>query len=145
STGLGGLGISWEACPALTEVEEVVVRWMADLTGLDDGWKGTIQDTASTACLVALLSARERATGFSQEAGGLAGHGREGPLLTVYCSDEAHSSVRKGALLAGFGEDNLRRIPLEPVRRGLDVELLRQAMAGDRDEGRRPAAVVATV
>jgi aromatic-L-amino-acid decarboxylase len=62
SSGLGTLGISWESCPALTEVEEVVCDWMRQLTGLSDQWQGCIQDTASTACLTALLVARERAS-----------------------------------------------------------------------------------
>ena len=60
SSGLGTLGISWESCPALTEVEDVVCDWMRQLTGLSDSWEGCIQDTASTACLTALLIARER-------------------------------------------------------------------------------------
>jgi aromatic-L-amino-acid decarboxylase len=142
STGLGALGISWESCPALTEVEEVVVGWMQELTGLDSGWHGTIQDTASTACLVALLSARERATGYSLERGGLQAEDRP---MTVYCSVEAHSSVRKAALLAGFGEANLRLVGLERERRGMDLTALARAMAEDQADGRRPAAVVATV
>lgn len=142
STGLGALGISWESCPALTEVEEVVVGWMQELTGLDPGWRGTIQDTASTACLVALLSARERVTAYGLERGGLQA---EPSALTVYCSAEAHSSVRKAALLGGFGQANVRLIGLEPGRRGLDLAALRRAMADDRDAGLRPAAVVATV
>ena len=58
SSGLASLGISWESSPALTEVEEVVVDWLRDLTGLSDAWSGVIQDTASTACLVAMLAAR---------------------------------------------------------------------------------------
>ena len=73
SSGLGNLGISWESSPALTEVEEVVCDWMRQLTGLSEAWSGTIQDTASTACMVALLTARERATDHSQAGGGLPG------------------------------------------------------------------------
>ena len=61
SSGMGTLGISWESCPSLTEVEEVTVNWMRELVGLSDAWQGTIHDTASTACLTALLAARERA------------------------------------------------------------------------------------
>lgn len=142
STGLGALGITWESCPALTEVEEVVVEWMRELTGLSAGWRGTIHDTASTACLVALLCGRERATGFGQEGGGL----QTAPApLTVYTSVEAHSAVRKAVLLAGCGEDNLRLIELDPANRGMRPDALAQAMADDAAAGRRPAVVVATV
>jgi aromatic-L-amino-acid decarboxylase len=142
STGLGALGITWESCPALTEVEEVVVDWMRELTGLPSTWRGTIHDTASTACLVALLCARERAAGFVQEAGGL----RSAPQpMTVYTSAEAHSAVRKAALLAGFGEDNLRLVEVDPANRGMRPERLALRMADDAAAGRRPAVVVATV
>lgn len=142
SSGLGGLGISWESCPALTEVEEVVCDWMRQLTGLSEAWSGTIQDTASSACFVALLTARERASGHAQVKGGLASV--EGPLV-VYTTEQAHSSVRKAALLAGFGADHLRVVPTDPTTFALDAAALSAAMATDVAEGRTPAAVVATV
>src|SRR5580658_1596275 len=64
STGLGALGLSWQASPALTEVEEVMTDWMRQMTGLSDAWSGVIQDTASTSTLVALICARERLTDY---------------------------------------------------------------------------------
>ena len=73
STGLGVLGLSWQSSPALTELEEVVTDWVRQMVGLSDAWSGVIQDTASTSTLVALLCARERATGFGMGRGGLAG------------------------------------------------------------------------
>src|SRR5690349_19547513 len=71
STGLGVLGLSWQSSPALSEVEEVVCDWMRQLLGLSAGWSGVIQDTASTSTLVALICARERATGYGLARGGL--------------------------------------------------------------------------
>ncbi|MEL7157722.1 MAG: pyridoxal-dependent decarboxylase [Actinomycetota bacterium] len=141
SSGLGGLGISWESCPALTEVEEVVCDWLRQLTGLSEQWTGTIHDTASTSCLVALLAARERATDHSQSRGGLA----ETPPIVVYTTAQAHSSVRKAALLAGYGSDHLRIVAHDPVDYAMSVEALAEAMAADAAAGRRPAAVVASV
>src|SRR6185312_5671726 len=64
STGLGVLGLSWQSSPALTELEEVTTDWVRQMVGLSSAWSGVIQDTASTSTLVALLCARERATGF---------------------------------------------------------------------------------
>ncbi len=142
SSGLGSLGISWESSPALTEVEEVVCDWMRQLTGLSEDWSGTIQDTASTACLVALLTARERATEHGQARGGLADAG-SAPVV-VYTTSQAHSSVRKAALLAGYGADNLRVVDHDDVY-AMDPEALARAMAADADAGRLPAAVVASV
>ncbi|MEM9653902.1 MAG: pyridoxal-dependent decarboxylase [Actinomycetota bacterium] len=142
SSGIGALGISWESCPALTEVEEVVCEWMRQLTGLSDGWSGTIQDTASTACLVALLTARERATGESFAAGGLQAVDRP-PV--VYTTEQAHSSVRKAALLAGFGADNLRTVNVDPVDYAMDPAHLAEVMAADVAAGRLPVAVVVSI
>jgi aromatic-L-amino-acid decarboxylase len=141
SSGLGGLGISWESCPALTEVEEVVCDWMRQLTGLSDAWSGTIQDTASTACLVALLAARERATDHSQVGTGLPGV-TSAPV--VYCTEQAHSSVRKAALLAGYGADHLHLVDHDPATFAMKPESLGAHMAADAAAGLIPAAVVAT-
>lgn len=140
--GLGTLGISWESCPALTEVEEAVCDWMRQLAGLSDEWQGTIHDTASTACLTAMLAARERASDYSEFDGGLQACDRP---LVVYASDQAHSSVVKAVLLAGFGHDNLRLLPSDPATRALPAETLAQAMADDVAAGRKPAAVIASL
>jgi len=141
-SGLGTLGISWESCPALTEVEEAVCDWMRQLAGLSDAWQGTIHDTASTACLTSLLVARERRSEYSEFAGGLQMLDRP---LTVYASDQAHSSVVKAALLAGFGHDNLRLVASDPATRALSPDALEQAIEADLAAGRVPAAVVASL
>ena len=142
TAGLGALGLSWQSAPALTEVEEVVVEWLRELCGIPEGWKGAIQDTASTAGLVALLAARERATDYSEARGGLQAE----PLpLTVYTTEHAHSSVAKAALLAGFGRDNLRMVEVDPTTYAMRPEAFAAAVAEDRAAGRRPAAVVLSV
>jgi aromatic-L-amino-acid decarboxylase len=142
SAGLGTLGISWESCPSLTEVEEVVCDWMRQLAGLSDQWEGTIHDTASTACLTALLVARERASQFSESRGGLQA---EDQPLVVYTTSEAHSSVSKAALLAGFGRDNLRLVETMPETRSMNPEALQIEIDNDIAAGRTPAAIVASV
>ena len=141
STGLGALGLSWQAAPALTELEEVVVDWMRQLVGLPDTFKGVIQDTASTSSLVALICAREAASGFSLARGGLAG--LEAPLV-VYGSAQAHSSVDKAALLAGFGRDHLRHVETDAAY-AMRPDALEAAIAADLATGRKPAALVASV
>ena len=140
STGLGVLGLSWQASPALTELEEVVTDWVRQMVGLSDAWSGVIQDTASTSTLVALLCARERATGFGMSRGGLQA---EPQPLVVYTSSQAHSSVAKAALLAGFGRDERRP---RGARRGVchAPDSLAEAVGRDIAAGKRPCAVVAT-
>ncbi len=133
SGGLGALGITWASAPALTEVEEVVTDWLRDLTGLSAAWRGAIHDTASSACLVALLAARE-------QAGGL--HG--GAPLVVYASTQAHSSVDKAAILAGYDRRYVRYIEVDEAY-ALRPDALAAAIAADVAEGRRPAAIVASV
>jgi aromatic-L-amino-acid decarboxylase len=141
SSGLGTLGLSWQSSPALTELEEAVTDWMRQMLGLSAGWSGVLQDAASTATLVALLSARERATDHGQARGGLQAEGR--PLI-VYGSTQAHSSVEKAALLAGFGREHVRAIATDE-RHALRVDALEAAIRQDLAAGRRPAAVVGTV
>jgi len=142
SSGLGTLGISWESCPALTEVEEVVCDWLRQLTGLSQQWEGTIHDTASTACLTALLIAREKASDYAQNNGGLQA---ESKPLTVYTTDEAHSSVSKAALLAGFGKDNLRMIAVDKSTRAMTSTALAACIEKDIANGCQPAVIVACV
>ncbi|MCI0455532.1 MAG: pyridoxal-dependent decarboxylase [Gemmataceae bacterium] len=140
STGLGVLGLSWQACPALTEVEEVVTDWARQLVGLSQQWSGVIQDTASACTLVALLCAREKATGYALGRGGL--QTEERPLV-VYTSDQSHSSVEKAALLAGFGRSNLRHIAHDGLY-AMRPDELEQAVRLDVAAGRKPCVVVAT-
>src|SRR6516165_7548675 len=142
ASGLGALGITWQSAPALTEVEEVVVDWLRELTGLPQSWKGVIQDTASSACLVALLAARERATNFSKTRGGMQA---ESAPLTVYTTQHAHSSVAKAVALAGYGQDNLHLVDVDPVTYAMRPGALASALEADLAAGCRPAAVVATV
>ena len=141
SSGIGGLGISWESCPSLTEVEEVTVDWMRQLVGLSDQWLGTIHDTASTACLTALLAARERAGKFALQDGGLQALPS---ALVVYTTEEAHSSIEKSTLLAGFGRDNLRIVEMDKSTRAMSPDSLATEIEHDLLSGRVPAAVIAS-
>jgi aromatic-L-amino-acid decarboxylase len=140
STGLGQLGLNWQSSPALTELEEVCLDWWRQMLGLSERWSGVIQDTASTATFVALVCARERASNHGATRGGLQGQQRP---LVIYSSREAHSSVEKAALLAGFGRQNLRMIPVD-ADFGMRPDALAAAIRDDRAAGREPCAIVAT-
>lgn len=140
STGLGVLGLSWQSSPALTELEEVATDWVRQMVGLSEAWSGVIQDTASTSTLVALLCARERISNYSLARGGLQG---EVKPLVIYTSVQAHSSVEKAALLAGFGRANLRSIATDE-RYAMRPDSLAAAIQADLDGGQTPCAVVAT-
>ena len=137
---IGAQCMSWVTSPAATELEQVVMDWLRQMMDLPAGWVGVIQDTASTATLVALLTARERATGGAVGRTGLG----TGPLLTVYASREAHSSIDKAVKLAGYGLEHLRSIDTDAAF-ALRPEALARALEEDRAAGRRPACVVASV
>jgi aromatic-L-amino-acid/L-tryptophan decarboxylase len=142
SGGIGALGITWISNPALTEVEEVMCDWLRQLVGLSSAWKGSIHDTASSACLVALICAREQASNYAFQAGGT--QAVEQPMV-IYSTPQAHSSVLKAAVLAGFGRDNVRMVDVEPVTYAMRADSLRAEIDADLAAGRRPAGVVAAV
>jgi aromatic-L-amino-acid/L-tryptophan decarboxylase len=138
---LGAQCMSWATSPAATELEQLTMGWLKQMLGLPEDFTGVIQDTASTATLVALLSARERAT---HHAAGRSGLAASSARLTVYASSEAHSSVDKGVKLAGYGLDQLRRVPVDPAY-AMVPDALDRMMTADRKAGLIPACVVATV
>jgi aromatic-L-amino-acid decarboxylase len=140
STGLGALGLTWQAAPALTELEEVTTGWVRQLLGLSPAWRGVIQDTASTSTLVALVCARERTSGYGLMRAGLQGGGSP---LVVYVSAQSHSSVLKAALVAGFGRDHVREIATDGAH-AMHPGALDAAMREDQVRGWTPCAVVAT-
>lgn len=140
STGLGVVGVNWQSCPALTELEEAMADWMRQLVGLSSAWRGVIQDAASTSAIVALICARERSTQFGVLQSGL----QHSPArMTVYMSQDAHSSVRKAAAMAGFGENLIRIVGVDD-NRALDVSSLAALVAEDLSRGCVPCAVIAT-
>ncbi len=141
SSGMGVLGLAWQSGPALTEIEEVMTDWVRRMVALSPAWSGVIQDTASTSTLVALISARERMTDYALSRGGLQA---ESQPLAVYVSAHSHSSVDKGALLAGFGRDNLRLVPVD-ADHAMRVDALEEMVRRDIADGIRPCAIVATV
>jgi aromatic-L-amino-acid/L-tryptophan decarboxylase len=138
---LGAQCMSWATSPAATELEQVTMEWLRCMLGLPGHFVGSIQDTASTATLVALLSARERAT---RHAAGSEGLARTGAPLAVYASTEAHSSVDKGVKLAGYGLEQLRRVPVDP-QYAMRPEALEAMIGDDIARGVTPACVVATI
>lgn len=129
-------GIHWLTSPAVVELEQVTLGWLRQWLGLPEDFFGEILDTASVSSLHAIAAAREMADPEARERGAL-------PNLTLYCSQQAHSSIDKGALALGVGRRNLRKIPVDAEFRMLP-EALEQAIEQDRQAGLRPFCVVAT-
>ena len=142
SSALNQQAMLWRTSPAATELEEVALGWLRQLVGLPASFEGVIYDTASMSTLHALTAAREAAVPEVRRLG-LAGR-IDVPRLRVYCSDQTHSSIDKGVILAGFGHDALRKIPTDEAFR-MRSDLLREAISEDRAKGYLPVAVVATI
>lgn len=132
----------WRTSPAGTELEQRVVGWVRRFVGLPDAFDGLILDTASSSSFTALLAAREQAVPDVRQRG-LAGRSDVGPCV-LYLSTEAHSSVDKAALAAGFGLDQVRHILVDEHLRMVPAELER-AIEADRAAGLIPVMVCATI
>ncbi len=147
AAGLGVQGMLWITSPAATELETVVMDWLADLLGLPEPFfststgGGVIQDSASSATLVAILAARERATQGRGNADGLPSLDRP---LTVYASEHAHSSFEKGVRAAGIGSGSIRAVPVDHTF-AMDPDRLREMVEADLAAGAVPTIVIANV
>jgi len=137
---LGAQCMIWETSPAAAELEERVMLWLRDLVGLPASFEGVIQDTASTATLAAILTAREKATNFSINNNGANNAG----TLRVYCSEQGHSSVDKAVRICGIGSQNLVRIPVKSDF-SLDEAKLKDAIKSDIKAAYLPCCVIATI
>ena len=140
SAALNNVGLLWRSSPALAELEECTLRWLAGLLGLPGHWFGLIHDTASTATLHAVIAGRESAAERARTSGSALDPNR----IVIYTSAQAHSSVEKSMAVLGRGPDACRKIPCDD-RFAMRPEALRQAIATDLRDGFQPIAVVATV
>lgn len=130
----------WQTSPAASEMEGRVLDWLRQMLGLDEGLRGVIQDSASSATLCAILTARERATGWQASEAGLG----DGPKLAVYASDQVHSSIEKAVRIAGLGRKALRLVPSDE-RFAMRADALARMVEADLAAGVKPACVVATL
>ncbi|RLP87591.1 aspartate aminotransferase family protein [Micromonospora sp. BL4] len=145
SSGLGVQGMLWTTSPACTELETVMMDWLAELLDLPPRFRstgsggGVIQDSASSATLVATLAALHRASGGRWRAAGIDRRYR------AYTSVHGHSSIEKAARIAGLGSDGVRPIEADPETQALRPAALRAAIEADLAAGEIPAIVVATI
>jgi aromatic-L-amino-acid/L-tryptophan decarboxylase len=133
----------WKGAPAATELEQRALDWLRQMLRMDAGWFGIINDTASIGTLLALAAAREAKPELEIRRRGMAGR-RDLPILRIYASEQAHSSVDKAVMALGFGHENLVSIATND-RFEMRADLLEQAIAADRAHRMLPLAVVATV
>ncbi len=139
AAALAPQGMLWKTSPAVTEIESHVLDWCVELFGLPPSWRvdsgiggGVIQASASDAVHTALVTARHLQQGR--------GVGPE--RCVAYVSAQAHSSVEKGARVAGYGHVRLVEVDEEQAQR---PDRLRAAIRDDLDAGLAPAFVCSAV
>ncbi len=129
-------GMLWKSSPAATELEQVALGWLRQWVGLPEEFFGIIYDTASVSTLHAIAAARELADPETRAEGASRN-------LVLYASEQAHSSVEKGAIALGVGQKNVRKIPVDASFR-MRPDALGEAIRRDLSAGRKPFCVVAT-
>jgi len=137
AAALNANGMLWKTSPAGTELEAVVLGWLRQWIGLPEDFFGIIYDTASVSTFHAIAAAREMADPEVRECGA-------SPNLTLYTSEQAHSSVEKGAIALGIGRRNVRKIPVDAEFQ-MRTDVLESAIREDMQLGKRPFCIVATV
>jgi aromatic-L-amino-acid/L-tryptophan decarboxylase len=137
SAALNTNGLHWKTSPAVAELEQVSLGWLRQWIGLPDEFFGIVYDTASVSSMHALVAAREFAEPEARENGS---HGN----LVVYASDQAHSSIEKGAIAIGLGQKNVRKVSCDAEFRMNPKELAKMIEA-DIAAGKKPICVVATI
>lgn len=138
TSSIGAQCMIWETSPAAAELEQRMMEWLGQAMGIPESFEGVIQDSASTATLTAMLTAREVATHFRSNEDGVPAN------LRVYCSTETHSSIEKAVGISGIGKRNLVKIPVDDQMRMIP-EVLKQAVEQDIAQGKVPCCVVAAL
>lgn len=139
SAAFNSNGMVWKSNPSGTELEETVLNWFREMIGLPENYFGIVYDTASVSTMHAIAAAREY-TGLDVRKKGLSGL----PRLILYCTEQTHSSIEKGAIALGIGLEGVRKIPADK-NYAMIPEKLSEAISEDRSKGYLPFCVVATI
>ena len=138
SAGLGVQGMLWSTSPAATEIESHVLDWLIDLLDLPESWRtteqggGVLQMSASDSTHTALVVARHQAANL----------GIRPESMVAYASTQTHSSIQKGATVAGYG--HVRLIDVDD-QQAMRIDALEAALDEDRAGGLTPIFVAATI
>ncbi len=129
-------GLKWNNSPIASELEQLMIRWVSDFCLLDGFKKGVLTSGGSMSNLMALHCAlarkipdREHNGFYSQKP------------LTVYCSEETHSSIERAMVFLGLGRKYLRKVPVDE-RFQIRIDLLETVITQDINEGYEPLALV---
>ncbi len=133
---MGAQCMVWATSPAATELEDRLMEWLRQMVNLNDNWIGSIQSGASDATLNAILTAREKASGFNTNDKGLVNN-----KYRIYASEQIHSSIDKAIAIAGIGKTNLIKIAVDNAF-AMEVEALEIAIQQDLADGKKPLMII---
>jgi aromatic-L-amino-acid decarboxylase len=134
ATGFNFFAGVWPVAVGPNQVELTVLEWFRQWMGMPTGTRGLLTSGGSAATVTAVVAARHHALGDSTA---------DLPKLTVYCSDQAHSSFMKAAWIAGVSRDHVRSVPTDDAYR-MRVDKLKEMVRADRAAGLKPFLVCAT-
>ncbi|PKQ69306.1 pyridoxal phosphate-dependent decarboxylase family protein [Raineya orbicola] len=140
TAAMGAQCMIWETSPAAAELEEKMMNWLKKACGLPETWSGVIQDTASSATLCALLSAREKFSDFQINEKGFESFTN----FRVYASVQTHSSIEKAVKIAGIGKENFVQVPCDE-HFAIRTDLLEKLIEADWQDDKKPLCIVATL
>ena len=129
----------WATSPSAAELEDQMMIWLREMLDLPKEWVGSIQNGASEATINALLTARERISGYDINFTGI-----DSARYRLYCSDQAHSSIDKAVAMAGLGRNNLIKIACDDAF-AMDPEALETQIESDLGNGFKPLMVLSAM
>lgn len=121
------------AGPGAVRIENILIRWMAEITGMPADAGGNLTSGGSIANLIGIVTARDA----------MDIRARELEHSAIYCTSQAHHSVDKAIRIAGLRECPIRKIALDDHYR-MDPRALDAAIAADVRNGLRPFLIVAS-
>jgi aromatic-L-amino-acid/L-tryptophan decarboxylase len=127
----------WKSAPIATELEQVTLDWLRQWMGLTGDWFGILHDTGSLSNFHALIAARQWVAPKYRD------EGMRGDLI-VYASEQAHSSIMRGAIAAGFGKNQVRLIETDNFF-AMRTDMLQRVIEEDLARGLRPCCIVAAI
>ncbi len=137
SAALNQNNLKWHSSPVSTEMEKMVIKWVSQFIGYPEGAAGAILDGGSTANFNCMAVARKNMAPPEMSAQGMYGL----KPMTVYVSEEGHSSFDKAIDMLGIGLNHLRKIPVNDHFQ-IDLEKLEQKIEEDRLAGLNPICII---
>jgi len=99
------VGGYWSS-PVGTTIEKTVIRWLADMVEFPEESQGVFMSGGSMANMCGIASACAKRFGGEFRSRGLAAFSVESRPVII-CSQAAHFSIRRAAIMLGIGTDNI--------------------------------------